>query len=100
MIERDESATAIVPQEWGVFAGLPKRSERTWLTRSEVIALLKSEGLRLDFPMLAEAVKDDRPKKFRAYYCYEPRHVAAARVIARRAIPSPRRRCNTKEVAT
>ena len=99
MIDRDESATAIVAQEWGIFAGLPPRDQRTWLTRSEVIALLKSEGLRLDFPMLAEAVKNDRPVKFRAYYCYEPRHVAAARVIARRAIPSPRRRCKTTEVA-
>jgi transposase InsO family protein len=84
MIDRDDSATAIVPQEWGIFAGLPDRSQRTWLTRSEVIALLKSEGLRLDRPMLAEAVKDDRPRKFRAYYQYEPRHVAAARKVARK----------------
>ena len=99
MIDRDDSAVAVIPQEWGVFSGLPPRDRRTWLTRSEVIELLKSEGLRLDRPMLAEAVKNDRPAKFRAYFCYEPRHVAAARKVARNAPPLQRRR-NTKEVGT
>ena len=80
------------PPSWSGWIGLPPRSERTWVTLCEMQELLGREGLRVTREMAAAAVATSRPEKYRAWNCYEPKHVAEVRKLAMAAALRPARK--------
>jgi hypothetical protein len=72
------------PSQWSDWMGIPPRSQRTWLTLAEMQAVLGAEGLNVTREVARAALVGTRTKKFRAWNCYEPKHVALVRRFARK----------------
>jgi len=91
MLDLSEDGRPYVATPWSVLYGLPPRDERTWVTLREMNEDLGREGLHVPRERVAEIVASDPPTgKFRAWKCYEPRHVEMVRRAASSA-PAKRR---------